>query len=127
MLMNNSDREPFKSENELRQAIDDWEEKKHQTFELKVYCSFGLLSVIVGLVIHRKRSEWLGLAMLTTGFAELVYWASPSWRGSNSVEFNKLLAHKLVFSFLSLLVLMAIGYTLGLLKRRGINPEQENA
>lgn len=109
--------ESFKREDELRDAITEWEDKTHQIFELRIYCLFGFLSVILGVIVHRRRSEWLGLAMLVTGFSELVYWASPSFRGSNSVEFDKLLMNKLGFSFASLLLLLAIGYLLGLVKR----------
>jgi hypothetical protein len=115
-VQRNSEREPYKSEDELRDAITEWEEKTHEIFELRIYCLFGFLSVILGVIVHRKRSEWLGLAMLVTGFSELVYWASPSFRGANSVEFDKLLMNKLGFSFASLLLLLAMGCLLGLMK-----------
>lgn len=58
--------EPFKTEAELRQAIEEWEQKERELFEMRVYWAFGAFAALLGLVIHRRASRWLGLAFLLT-------------------------------------------------------------
>ena len=100
-----SDTEPFKSEQALRQAIVDWEEKSKEIHALKFYWFVGLLFVTTGLFIYKRKNPWLGLVGLIIGFSEFVYWTSPSFMGESTREYDRLLMNKFTFSFLSILVL----------------------
>lgn len=107
--------EPYKSESTLRRAIEEWEAREHELFETRVYWSLGLLSATLGFFIHRKLSRWLGLALLVTGFSEMVWWCSPSWFTRVTAETERLLANKLVLAAVTMLLLVAGARLLGLI------------
>ena len=109
------DQEPFKTETTLRQAIEEWEQKQHDLFETRVYWAFGLITAILGLLIHRKVSRWLGLAFLITGFSEMVWWCSPSWFTRATAETERLLANKLALAVATMLLLVGGARLLGLI------------
>jgi hypothetical protein len=100
----------------LRQAIEEWEQRQHDLFEMRVYWSFGLFGVFLGLIIHRKGSQWLGLAFMITGFAEMIWWCSPAWFSQTTAETQRLLANKLALSLTTILLFMGGARLLGLLK-----------
>lgn len=110
------DQEPFKSEATLRQAIEEWEQKQNDLFEMKVYWSFGLLGVVLGFVIHQKASRWLGIALLVTGFAEMIWWCSPAWFSQPTAETHRLLGYKLTLSVATMVLFMVVARMLGLLR-----------
>ncbi|NOX53934.1 MAG: hypothetical protein GXP27_05740 [Planctomycetes bacterium] len=105
--------EPFKSEWKLRNAIENWEAREKEIFELRVYWAFGFLAVLSGTILVRK-NPWLGLAMLITGFSEMIWWTSPPWGGGSAVEFDRLLINKLFFSVASLGLLLGVAWLIGL-------------
>ena len=107
--------EPFKTEATLRNAIEQWEGKQRELFETRIYWTFGLIATVLGLIIHRKASHWLGLALMITGFAEMIWWCSPSWISQASAETERLLTNKLVLSVATLLLLLLVARLLGLL------------
>jgi hypothetical protein len=45
---------------------------------------------------------------LIAAFAEFIYWTSPTFLGANTREFDRLLANKLAFSLMSLVLLMTV-------------------
>jgi len=110
------DQEPFKSEATLRRAIEEWEQKQNDLFEMEVYWSFGLLGVVLGLLVHRKASRWLGLALLIAGFAEMIWWCSPAWFSQATAETQRLLGYKLTLSLTTMLLFMGAARVLGLLR-----------
>ena len=110
------DQEPFKSEATLRRAIEEWEQKQNDLFEMKVYWSFGLLSAVLGLFVHRKASRWLGLALMIAGFAEMIWWCSPAWFSQATAETRRLLGYKLILSVTTMLLFMGGARLLGLLR-----------
>jgi hypothetical protein len=118
------DQEPFKSEAALRQAIEEWEQKQRDLFEMRVYWSFGLIGAILGLIVHRKASQWLGLAFLITGVAEMIWWCSPTWFSQATAETQRLLGNKLALSLTTMLLFMGTARLLGLLKNdaRRVDP-----
>lgn len=107
--------EPYKTESTLRNAIEEWEAKEHELFETRVYWSLGLLSATFGFFIHRKVSRWLGLALLVTGFSEMVWWCSPSWFTRVTAETERLLANKLALAVVTMLLLVGGARLLGLI------------
>ncbi|MFA6958121.1 MAG: hypothetical protein WC538_19815 [Thermoanaerobaculia bacterium] len=108
--------EPFKSEATLRQGIQEWEERRKELFETRVYWCFGLITALVGLALHAKVSRWLGLAFLATGFSELIWWCSPSWISRATAESDRLLANKLALAAATAVLLVAVARALGILK-----------
>jgi hypothetical protein len=100
--------EPFKSELALREAITDWEKKSREVDELRFYWLAGFAFLILGLVTYRKVSRWFGLTLSIVAFSEFIYWTSPTIFGSGIREFDRLLANKLAFTVISLLLLLAV-------------------
>src|SRR5215510_13656452 len=99
--------EPFKSEHELRQAINEWEEKANEIHELRFFWTVGLVFLILGMVIYRKLNRWLGLTLIIAGLSEFIYWTSPTFFGGTH-EFDRLLWNKLLLTIVSLILLLLV-------------------
>ena len=110
------DQEPFKTEASLRAAIEEWEAKQREIFEMRVYWTFGLIAATIGFIVHRKKSRWLGLALLITGFAEMIWWCSPTWFSRATTETARLLNNKLVLSVATFVLLVVGARLLGLIR-----------
>jgi hypothetical protein len=100
------DQEPFKSESALREAISSWEERAKEVRELRLYSLVGFIFAAAGVAFYRKVNRWLGITLLIAGFSEAVYWTSPTFLGTSTREFDRLLVNKLV---ISLVFLAALG------------------
>ena len=94
--------EPYASQLKIEQAIWDWERRAKGVFELRFFWGCGLLSILLGVWCHRKWNAWLGMAAIIAGFSEMAYWTSPLARSFGGMpEFERLLTHKLLLSFIS--------------------------
>jgi hypothetical protein len=107
------DSEPFKSEQALRAAIKSWEERAEEIHGLRFYWLVGLLLVAAGVTFYLRASRWTGLTLLIVGFSEMVYWTSPTFLGTTTREFDRLLGHKLVLSAVSAILLAVATRILG--------------
>lgn len=116
-------KEPYKSEQMFKDAIKDWEGKTKEIFEIRFYWIVGFVLLIIGYVLYKKVNSWLGLTVIILGFAEQVYWTSPTWIGSSSIEYDRLLINKFIFSITTLILLITIGYLTDTLKN---SIKQEN-
>jgi hypothetical protein len=106
-----SEEEPwYTSELSLREIIRDWESKSKEVFELRYFWFSGVAFLIVGFLCYRTGIAWLGITLLIAGFSEMIWATSPSFRGTPQSEFDRLLTNKIVFSFISLLLLLVIGF-----------------
>lgn len=114
-------KEPYKSVQMYEDAIKDWESKTKEIFEIRFYWIVGFVLLIVGYFLYKKVNLWLGLTVIILGFTEQIYWTSPTWFG-NGVEYDRLLTNKFVFSLLTLILLITIGFLTDTLKNK-----QENA
>jgi len=108
--------EPYKTEDEVRSAIHDWEEKSREIFEVWFYWSLGLVLAVIGFVLYQKVNAWLGITVLITGFAEMVYWTSPTIFSGSNIEYDNLLNNKIILSILTLALLIIGGFLTGTLK-----------
>ena len=108
--------EVYTNENELRQAISDWETKSREIYEVRFYWSIGLVLIIIGGALYKKINQWLGIAMLIIGFAEMIYWTSPSFFGNRGTEYENLLNAKLALSATALGMLIVAAYITDTLK-----------
>jgi hypothetical protein len=100
--------EPFRSERELRNAIEEWERRSHETREIRFYWSFGLLFLLLGLFFYRKVNRWAGVALAIVAFAEFEYWTSPTFFGAGVREYDRLLANKFALTAVSLALLVFV-------------------
>ena len=106
--------EPFRSERDLRQAIQGWEGKNKEIRSLRFYWTAGFLVLCLGFVLHRWGNRWAGLTLEIAAFAEFIYWTSPSFFRENVREFDRLLTQKLLLSVVSVVLLA------GVIKMQGI-------
>ena len=100
-------KEPYKSERLLRDAITDWERRAKEIREVRFYWAVGLALFLLGILSYKKLNRWLGLTLLITGFSEIIYWTSPTFFGPTR-EFDRLLGNKLVLSVISLVLLLVV-------------------
>jgi hypothetical protein len=100
--------EPFRSQDQLRQAIQEWETKAKAVRALWFYWLVGLLSLGLGAALYRRGSRWAGLTLEITAFAEFIYWTSPELFDGHVREFDRLLLFKLVLSVVSLALLAVV-------------------
>lgn len=100
--------EPFRSERELRQAIQAWEEKAKEVRALWFYWTVGVVVLCVGFTLRRLGNRWAGLTLEIAAFSEFIYWTSPSFFGGNVREFDRLLTQKLILSAVSVVLLVGV-------------------
>jgi hypothetical protein len=105
-FIRNAQIEPFKSETMLQNAIKDWEAKSKEVYSLKFYCIVGLFCLVFGTAIFKWGNQWVGFTLQVAAFSEFIYWTSPTFLGTALAEFDRLLAYKLAFSVISLLLLL---------------------
>jgi len=95
----------------LRTAIQEWEAKTKELFELRFFWICGLVLLIMGLLCYKQQYLWVGLTLITAGISEMIWWTSPTFRwGGGSKEFDKLLTNKIAFSLASIVLLLITGY-----------------
>jgi hypothetical protein len=104
-----TEREPYKSEWKLRQAIETREGHSKKIFELHFFWACGAGSLVVGLLCYRLVNRWLGIAGVIAGFLEMLWWTAPQFRAFGSgVEFDRLLTQKIIFSLISWVLLVGL-------------------
>jgi len=114
---NDQDSEPFKSERSLREAISSWEERQKEIHALRFYWLMGLLLGVAGLACCIRGNQWVGMTLLIVAFSEFIYWTCPTFLGTATREFDRLLLNKLAFSLASLLLLALVINRLGVFKQ----------
>ncbi len=100
--------EPFKSERQLRGAINEWETRAREIREIRFYWSVGLAFFVLGLACYQKLNRWVGVTLVIAAFSEFIYWTSPTFLGGGVREFDRLLAYKFALSLVSLLLLLLV-------------------
>jgi len=104
-------KEEYKRERMLKQAIRDWEGKSKEIRELRVFWLFGLIFFVAGAFMLTKGLEWMGMAFIISGAVEMIWWTSPSFSFVGSpLEFDRLLINKLVFTLVTLILLIVAWY-----------------
>lgn len=108
-LAKRTNREVYRGEDELREAISRVEDQNRDLSRLWFYWLCGLLSVVLGLGAYLRVNPWVGMVGLITGFVEMAVWTSPLWRSHGPQgSFDRLLTVKLVLSFTSMGLLVAL-------------------
>ena len=104
-------KEEYELEEELKVAIQDWEERSKEILELRVFWLFGFLFFLAGIFMIKKGLDWFGVAFIVPGIVEMIWWTSPSFRFAGSpLEFDRLLNNKLAFTVVTLIILIVAWY-----------------
>ena len=108
------DKEEYKTltsdRSKIQYEIRDTEQLKKSQSKLKYFWIAGFCCVLFGCVSHFFTSKWISLGSLISGFSEMTIWTSPLWDISNTLAYSELLNSKLIFSFLTLIVLMGVWF-----------------
>lgn len=107
----------------LKSAILDWESKSKEIRELRIFWAFGFGLFVVGCIVYLW-SSWLGMAILLPGATEMIWWTSPDLNLSGTVqEFERLLNNKLIFTIITIILLVAVWVISGYLERHKVKQE----
>ena len=86
-------------ENQLEQAIQEWESHENELRELHFFWWIGLLVTLAGHFIFAGKRKWFGTALLTLGFAEMIWATCPAFQSFGfPLEFERLLTFKVLYS-----------------------------
>ncbi len=108
-LAKRTNQEVYRSEDELREAITRVEAQNRDLSRLWFYWLCGLVSIVLGIGAYLRVNPWVGMVGLITGFVEMAVWTSPLWRSHGPQgTFDRLLTVKLVLSFASMALLLAL-------------------
>lgn len=110
-------KEPFRTEQALRLAIGEWEEKSKEIHAIRLYCLVAAALFVLGLFAYKKINRWLGISLLIAAFSEFIYWTSPTFIGATR-EFDRLLVNKLVLSFVALALLAGAIWLLNIFEEK---------
>jgi hypothetical protein len=93
------DIEPYKTNNSLLDAINDWERKDEQYRRLWVQWILGVVVATVGAGLYARRSLWVGTALVFAGIGEMLWWCSPTIELGGAIgEFDRLLNAKIILT-----------------------------
>ena len=100
--------EPFKSEQQLHEAIVMWEVRAHTISSLRYYWAIGFVFALAGLLLH-GRNRWTGITLAIIGLAEMIYWTTPEYLGALTgagAEFDRLIVYKMTLSIVAIAMLI---------------------
>ena len=93
------DIEPYKTNNGLLDAINDWERKDEHYRRLWVQWILGVVVAAVGAALYARRSRWAGTALVFAGIGEMLWRCSPSIELGGAIgEFDRLLNAKIILT-----------------------------
>ena len=100
-------KEEYKRESDLKKAVQDWEEKSQEILELRVFWAFGFALLLLGTLLFTWGRDWVGMSLVIPGMIEMIWWTCPSFRFAGSpLEFDRLLINKLVFTLVTMALLI---------------------
>jgi hypothetical protein len=116
-------KDPYRSEAQLKAAIQQWEQHQRQLYELHFFWWSGCLAVALGLLAYARFSRWLGLSAFVLGYLEMTYATCPALREFGSAaEFDRLLTYKVVYSTITLLLVLGLWRLLAVTQGRAAEP-----
>lgn len=99
--------EVMNRENQLQQAIHEWESHENELRELHFFWWIGLLVTLAGHFIYAGKRRWFGTALLTLGFAEMIWATCPSFQSFGfPLEFERLLTFKVLYSLVACILFL---------------------
>ncbi|MDD5697516.1 MAG: hypothetical protein PHH77_02770 [Victivallaceae bacterium] len=116
--------EPFKTERELKTAIQNWERRSEEIGKTRFFWICGLVIAIFGAVLFGKWM-WFGFSFVIAGLTQMIWWVSPSFRYNEaSAEYHRMLENKF---FLSLITLLFVGILWLLFNRQHASKTKERS
>lgn len=101
----------YQKNSKLRSEIEGRERRLREIRDLWLFCSAGLVFIILGAVFYLKQASWTGMSLFIAGFAELIWWSSPAFSGGGAnAEYELLLINKTVISLIALVLLYVAWY-----------------
>ncbi len=101
----------YQKNTKLRYEIEGRERRLREIRDLWLFCSAGLVFIILGAGFYLKQAAWTGMSLLIAGFAELIWWSSPAFSGGGAnAEYELLLINKTVISLIALGLLYVAWY-----------------
>ena len=99
--MNRFNKEPFKTERELKTAIQNWERRSAEIKKTGFFWSCGLIISIAGVLLFIK-CPWFGLSFIIAGISQMIWWISPSFSHNEaSAEYQRMLENKFFLSLIT--------------------------
>jgi hypothetical protein len=106
---NQRNTEPYESEQKIKKEIKNREYDEKQLFKLIFYWVCGLVSLSTGIIAFTRINRWLGVSGIIIGFSEMLCWTSPLFHNRLlSQQFQHLLDYKLIFSTITLILLITL-------------------
>lgn len=100
-------REPYKSEEQLREAITERESHHRQLRELHYFWWAGSMVALLGFVAYFRINAWFGISLMILGMCEIGWATCPSFRSFGATqEFDRLLTAKVVYSATAVVMLL---------------------
>lgn len=97
----------YERESGLKNAISEWETKSKEILELRVFWAFGFAMILFGTLLQVRGFGWLGMSLVIPGIVEMIWWTCPSFGfGGSPREFDRFLINKLVFTLITVAVLL---------------------
>lgn len=100
---------PYSTRNKLNYAIRNWEMSKEQLRKLYFHWTGGLLLFLLGAVLYWRKQAWQGMAFVSAGVMEMVWWSSPTFTTRGALAgYADTLDTKLILTLVTLaLILLA--------------------
>jgi len=100
-------REPYRSEERIRYAIQERERHQAELLELHFFWVMGAILSVVGAVVYLRVQRWAGLSVCILACLEMIWATCPAYVTFGwDLEFERLLSLKLVYSLLTLAIVL---------------------
>lgn len=122
-VLNRLDREntePYASEMRLISCIESWKKQDKLIIELRYYCAWGVIFVLLGILAFKRIDEYVGLSFLLVGFCELIGYTGGLNRYP-TVDYIPLLNEQILYLLSSILILLMTAYYLGIIRGQYMN------
>ena len=110
---NRFNKEPFKTERELKTAIQNWERRSSEIMQTRFFWCCGLILSVAGVLLFIK-SPWIGLSFIIAGVSQMIWWVSPSFRYNEaSAEYQRMLENKFFLSLITFVFVIILWILFG--------------
>jgi len=100
-------RDPYKSEQQLKEAITERESHHRQLREVHFFWWSGFVCAAIGFVAYFRLNVWFGISLMILGYIEMNYATWPAFRSFGSAqEFDMLLTAKVIYSTLTVIAVL---------------------
>lgn len=69
---------PYSTRNKISYTIRTWERSAQELTKMLFHWTAGLFLFLVGALLYWRRLPWQGMAFITAGMLEMIWWSSPA-------------------------------------------------